>query len=104
MKGVCLTIYTYEMQKHHGILLYEWLIEFAKKHDIPGASAIRAIAGYGRAHKLHEEHFLELASNVPVEVVIIADEKKIVELLELLKLEKVPLFYSKMPIEYNTLC
>lgn len=103
MKGVCLKFYTYEFQKHHGVLLYEWLLEFAKKNEIHGGSAFRGLAGFGRHGVMHEEHFFELASDVPVEVEFIISEKEIAKFLELLKEEKIDLFYTKSEIEYGSL-
>jgi PII-like signaling protein len=68
VKGVCLTFYAYEFQKHRGMLLYEWLVEFAKKEGIRGGTALRGITGFGREKNLHDEHFFELAANVLIEV------------------------------------
>ena len=59
--GTYLRFYTHENRKHHHVLLYEWLLEQAKKCGIHGGSAFRAIAGYGRHGVLHEQHFFELA-------------------------------------------
>jgi len=103
MKGICLKFYTYELQKHHGIVLYEWLLEFAKKNGIHGGSAFRAITGFGRHGVIHGEHFFELASDVPVEVEFIVSEKESIRLLELLRKEKTDLFYTKSEIEYGSL-
>jgi len=103
MNGMCLRIYTYEFEKHLGILLYEWLLEFAKKHQIEGGTAFRAIAGYGQHHLLHEERFFELGANLPIEIVFYSDEKNISQFLELLKQEKLPVFYVKTPVEYGTI-
>lgn len=103
MKGVCLKFYTYEFQKHHGVLLYEWLLEFAKKNGVHGGSAFRALAGFGRHGVMHEEHFFELASDVPIEVKFIISEQESNRLLEILKNEKIDLFYTKSTIEYGSL-
>lgn len=103
MKGICLKFYAYEFQKHHGILLYEWLLEFAKKEGIYGGTAFRGIAGFGRHKSLHEEHFFELAANVPIEVTFILDEKESSQFLEILKKEKLDLFYVKTIVEYGDL-
>jgi PII-like signaling protein len=64
MQGVYLKFYVPEKRRHHGILAYEWLLEAARKQGIHGGSAFRAIAGFGRHGKLHEEHFFELAGDV----------------------------------------
>ncbi|MES2200155.1 MAG: DUF190 domain-containing protein [Chlamydiota bacterium] len=103
MKGFSLKFYTYECQKYNGLLVHEWLLEFAKKNKVQGGSAFRAIAGYGRHGIMHEEHFLELASNVPIEVVFILTEEKTEEFLKLLEVESLDLFYTKELIEYGAL-
>lgn len=101
MKGICLRFYAYEFQKHQGILMHEWLLECAKKNNIHGGSVFRSIAGFGRHGVLHEEHFFELASNVPIEIIFIMTEKESDSFLDLLKREKAELFYVKMPVEYG---
>ena len=68
MQGVYLKFYVQENRRHHGILAYEWLLEQAQTLGIHGGSAFRAIAGYGRHGRLHEEHFFELAGDLSVEV------------------------------------
>ena len=103
MKGFCLTFYTYEFQKHHETLVYEWLLESARKHEIPGGIAIKAIAGYGHHKHLHEEHFFELASNTPVEVHFIVKKEESDLLLKLVKESKINLFYSLQETEYGYL-
>jgi PII-like signaling protein len=103
MKGVCLKFYMYELEKHHGILVYEWLLKFGKKHHLPGGCALKALAGYGRKAVMHEEHFFELASNVPVEVSFILQKEEASGFLELLKNEKIDLFYTLSDIEYGKL-
>lgn len=103
MKGVCLKFYAYELQKHKGLPLYEWLLEFAKKNGIKGGSCFRGFAGYGQNGIVHEEHFFELASDVPVEIEFILQEKEIALFLEKLKEEKIDLFYTKLEIEYGRL-
>ncbi|MBS1221689.1 MAG: hypothetical protein H6R23_1309 [Proteobacteria bacterium] len=55
MKGTYLKFYVHEHRRHHGILLYEWLLERARKLGIHGGSAFRAIAGFGRHGVLHED-------------------------------------------------
>ena len=101
MKGIRLSFYMYENQKHHAILMYEWLLEFGKKQKIPGGSAHRGMAGYGRLGTMHEEHFFELGSSVPVEVTFILAEEDANRFVEILEKEKIDLFYTKSAVEYN---
>lgn len=99
MKGIYLKFYVQENRRHHGILAYEWLLREARKLGIHGGSAFRAIAGYGRHGKLHEEHFFELAGDVPVEVGFALSEDEAQRFLAHLDGEKLELFYVKLPLE-----
>ena len=101
MKGTCLKFYVHEYRKHHGILLYEWLLERARKMGIHGGSAFRAIAGFGRHGILHEDHFFELAGNLPVEVVFVVSDDEAARLLELVRQEKIRVFYVLTPAEFD---
>lgn len=101
MKGVHLRFYTYENRKHHGLLVYEWLLERAKKLDIHGGSAFRAIAGFGRHGRMHEQHFFELAGDVPVLVEFIVSDEMADQLLAQLENEQLHLFYARIPTEYG---
>ncbi|NDD59153.1 MAG: DUF190 domain-containing protein [Chlamydiae bacterium] len=103
MKAVSLRIYTEENQQHQGVLVYEWLLEFAKKNHIKGGSVFRGIAGYGRQGILHEEHFFELGAHLPVEVVFNLAQEEAEGLLALLKKENFSLVYTLAPIELGIL-
>jgi PII-like signaling protein len=76
-------------------------LERAKKLGIHGGSAFRAIAGFGRHGILHEDHFFELAGNLPVEVVFVVGEEEAARLLELVRQEKIRVFYVLMPAEFG---
>ena len=99
MQGVYLKFYVQEKHHHHGILAYECLLEEARKHGIHGGSAFRAIAGYGRHGRLHEEHFFELAGDVSVEVGFALTEEEAQSFLAHLAGEKFKLFYIRVPLE-----
>lgn len=101
MQGVCLKIFVGEMQRHEGVLLFEWLLERAKGIGISGGTAIRAIAGYGRHGRLHEDAFFELAGDLPVEVEFLLSDDQANALLKLLREHKLSLFYVKMPAEFG---
>ena len=103
MKGTYLRFYVHENRKHHGVLLYEWLLETAKKAGIHGGSAFRAIAGYGRHGVLHEQHFFELAGDLTVEVEFLVTEDEADRLLAMLRGERVRIFYAKVPAEFGML-
>jgi PII-like signaling protein len=103
MKGIHLRFYTYESRRHGSALVYEWLLEYAKNLGIHGGSAFRAIAGYGRHGKLHEQHFFELAGDVPVLVEFIAGEAEADALLAALRKENMHLFYARMAAEFDVI-
>lgn len=103
MQGSFLRFYMHENRKHHGILLYEWLLETAKKAGVHGGSAFRAIAGYGRHGVLHEQHFFELAGDLTVEVEFLLADAEADALLELLRREKVHVVYARACAEFGTL-
>jgi PII-like signaling protein len=99
VQGVYVKFYVQENRRHHGILAYEWLLEQARKLGIHGGSAFRAIAGFGRHGRMHEEHFFELAGDLPVEVGFALSEEDAKRLLDHLACEKLGLFYIKVPLE-----
>jgi uncharacterized protein len=99
MQRTSLRFYVTERQKHDGKLVYEWLLERAKALHVPGGTALRAIAGYGRHGVLHEETFLELAGDLPVEIEFIVDDAQAEALIALLRAEKLSLYYVQMTVE-----
>ena len=101
MKGTYLRFYMHENTKHHHILLYEWLLEQAKKSGIHGGSAFRAVAGYGRHGILHEQHFFELAGDLTVMVEFLLSDDEAQSLLDLIEREKVRVFYAKFLAEFG---
>lgn len=103
MKGTLLRFYVHENRKHAHLLLYEWLLERAKAMGIQGGSAFRAIAGYGRHGVLHEQHFFELAGDMTVEVEFVVTEDQGEQLLELLRKERLQVFYTRIPAEFGSL-
>ncbi len=98
--GTYLRFYVHENRKHQGILLYEWLLEQAKKAGIHGGSAFRAIAGFGRHGILHEQHFFELAGDLTVKIEFLLTEEEAQRLLDLIQREQVRVFYARVPAEF----
>jgi uncharacterized protein len=103
MQSVYLKFYVTEKQRHDGALLYEWLLEEAKKLGLPGGSAFRAIAGFGRHGRLHEESFFELAGELPVQVEFVLDTALADKLLGALRAHKLNLFYVRYAVESGVL-
>jgi PII-like signaling protein len=103
MTGTYLRFYMHENRKHRGILLYEWLLETAKRAGIHGGSAFRAIAGYGRHGVLHEQHFFELAGDLTVEVEFLLSQADAERLLAVLRAESVQVVYAKVAAEFGVI-
>ena len=57
----------------------------------------------GRRHQLHEDHFFELAGTLTVEVEFIVSDAEARQLLDLVKAEKVRVFYAQIPAEFGVL-
>ena len=103
MQGICIKIFMSEVTRHHGKLLFEWLLEEARSLGIPGATVFRGTAGFGRHRVMHEETFFELAGELPVELEIVARQDQIDQLMERIRQEKLKVFYVKFPAEYGVL-
>lgn len=99
MTGTFLKFYIPEATRHDGKLLYEWVLEAARDIGIAGGSAFKAIAGYGRHGRLHEEHFFELAGELPVSVEFFAPDEAISRLLNLMQAEQISVFYVRTPVQ-----
>jgi len=103
MKGFQLVFSTLQSRKHpNGEHVSQWLMDVAEKIGIKGVTVIKASQGIGRDGKLHSSTFFELADE-PLEIIMNVDEETCEKLFNILKEEKLGLFYTKMAIEYGTL-
>jgi PII-like signaling protein len=94
-----LTFYVPEKLLHSGRPLYEWLLEEGRELGILGGSVFRAIAGFGRHGRLHEETFFELAGELAVKVEFILDDKLAEQLLQRVHAQNANLFYVRYPVQ-----
>lgn len=94
-----LCFYVGEKQHHAGMMLYEWLLEEAKGLGIHGGSAFRAIAGFGRHGRLHEETFFELAGELAVKVEFILEDAITEQLLERVRAQSLNIFYVRSAVQ-----
>ena len=102
-QGAYLRFFMHENRRHHGVLLYDWLLREAKKLGIAGGTAFRSIAGYGRHGVMHEAHFLELAGSETVRVDFVVTNEDADRLMRLVRDERLQLFYAKLPVEFGVL-
>ena len=94
-----LAFYVSEKQLHAGMPLYEWLLEEAKALGVHGGSAFRAIAGFGRHGRLHEETFFELAGELAVKVEFILDDKSTEQMLQQVRAQNLNVFYVREEVQ-----
>lgn len=99
MLGVSLRFYFCDEPNQPGPLLYEWLLQHAKSIGMPGASAFRAVAGFGRHGQRRESHFGELPGSQPVLVEFLLTEEDAESLLESLAKEPVAINYARAAVE-----
>jgi len=98
MNAVCLQIFVTESHRHHGKLAYEWLLDLARGMGVPGGSAFRALAGFGRHHR-HDAGFFELAGDVPVVVEFFVDDALADRLLQTVGEAGLRLVYARLPAQ-----
>lgn len=103
MNGVFLRFYVQEKRKHHHHLLYEWLLQEARKLGIHRATAFRAVAGFGHHGKLHFQHFYELAGDLPMQLDFVVTDAEPDALLSVIRSEGVRVFYLRVPAEFGVL-
>lgn len=94
-----LSFYVREKQHHAGKPLYEWVLEEAKSLGVPGGSAFRAIAGFGRHGKMHEDTFFELAGELAVKVEFVVDDMLADQLLDRIHSSNMNIYYLKQKVE-----
>jgi len=88
-----LTIKASTTDKISNKLLYQYLVEKAKKEGISGATVFRGIMGYGSSSKIHSSRFWELTEKLPVVIELVDKTVKLGEFYagikeELLKMPK----------------
>ena len=103
MKGSFLRFYMHENRKHGHILLYEWLLEQAKQTGIHGGSAFRAIAGFGRHGRIHEQHFFELAGDLTVQVDFLVNDEDAEKLIDLFRRENIQVVFARFEADFGVI-
>jgi uncharacterized protein len=98
MNVVCLQLFVTESQRHHGKLVYQWLLDMAREMGVSGGSAFRALAGFGR-HGRHDAGFFELAGEVPVVVEFFVDEAMADRLLQAVSDAGLNLVFARLPAQ-----
>jgi len=75
------TIYVNEDTPHHRGALYEAILTFLLHRGVSGATATRAMAGFGGHHVMHTPKIEVLAEHLPVRIEFVEAADKVDELL-----------------------
>jgi len=94
-----LSFYISEKQHHSDMPLYEWLLEEARDMGVHGGSAFRAIAGFGRHGRMHEDTFFELAGELAVKVEFVLDDVMAEKLIDKIRQLNMKVYYLKQRVD-----
>jgi uncharacterized protein len=75
------TVYVNEDTQEHFESLYERILMFLMHEGVAGATATRAMAGFGAHRVLHTPKIELLAEHLPIQVEFIETAEKVAELL-----------------------
>jgi PII-like signaling protein len=102
MQGSFLRFYVHQGHRiHHGVV-WEWLLIQANKMGFRGGSAFRAMAGFGRHHKMVEARLFDKSAEI-IEVEFVVTDEEAQQLLNLLHKEKIALFYAYIPAKFGVI-
>ncbi|KGF72498.1 hypothetical protein DO97_08065 [Neosynechococcus sphagnicola sy1] len=82
-----LTIHITEVDQWHGKPLHTAIVEAAQKHHLSGASVFRGMEGYGLRdhHTIHTARMFEMASALPILVILIDQAEAIAAFLPIVQ-------------------
>ncbi len=103
MQGSLLRFYVHEYQRVNQRLLWEWLLRQADRLSIHGGVAVRTMAGCGRRQALREQPFMEPTGSFTVQVDFIVDDAEAERLLEVVRQEKIRVFFARLPAQFGIL-
>ena len=83
-EGYLLRIFIGESDRHDGKLLHEWIVTKAREEGLAGATAIRAIMGFGAHSRLHTFKIERLSQDLPIIVEIVDTREKLEKFLALI--------------------
>ena len=75
------TVYVNEDARHHAMPLYEAVLNYLLHKGVAGATATRAMAGFGVHHSLHTAKIEVLAEHLPVRVEFVESAAKVDDVL-----------------------
>ncbi|MBN1925298.1 MAG: DUF190 domain-containing protein [Prolixibacteraceae bacterium] len=79
LKGIAklLKVYTGESDRVNGKLLYEAIVEEARKEGLAGATVYRGVMSFGASHSIHTMKIFALSGDLPMVIEIIDSSENI---------------------------
>ena len=74
---ILMRIHIGERDRHHGIPLYEAIVNLLRERHFAGATVTRAIMGFGATARLHTDKVLRLSMDLPIVIECVDSEEKI---------------------------
>jgi PII-like signaling protein len=84
-KAVKVTIYLSDGAKHKGMPVYTDVVQFLYDNGIAGATVCKGVAGFGKHHRMHAAHILDLSDHLPIKVEFIDSPEKVENIMPELK-------------------
>jgi uncharacterized protein len=72
-----LRVFVGEIDKIGHQLLYEAIVQEARKQGIAGATVLRGIMGYGASTVIHTAKLIDISEDLPIVIEIVDEEEKI---------------------------
>jgi PII-like signaling protein len=80
-QSTLLRVFIGEIDKIGHTLLYEAIVQQAKKQGIAGATVLRGIMSYGASSVIHTAKLIDISEDLPIVIEIVDSEEKIQALL-----------------------
>ena len=80
-KAVKVTLYLSDGVTHHGVPVYNSILDFLFRNGVAGATVLKGVAGFGVKHRLHSAHLLDISDHLPVLVKFIDTAEKVEAIL-----------------------
>jgi len=83
-EGFLLRIFIGESDRHHGKLLYEWIVIKAREEGLAGATVMRGMMGFGAHSRMHTFKIERLSQDLPIIIEIVDTREKLEKFLSLI--------------------
>ena len=100
MNGYQITFYSTLGRRVNGKNVKDWLLGVARGLGVPGATVFAGLTGYGHHRRFHSAHFLELADEPIMAVMVMSAEHKDLLLARLAEAHA-DIFYVIQPVEMS---